>query len=78
MRTLSVYLGQHASLKQAARVLRVHANTIAYRMQRVEQLTLLDFDDAEDRLLAHVAVKIVESLRPGAAADVRRSPAQTG
>jgi hypothetical protein len=61
--TLSVYLSQHASLKRAARRLRVHANTVSYRMQRIEQLTPLDLTDPEDRLIAHVAVKIVESLR---------------
>ena len=63
IRTLSVYLNQHASLKQSARLLRVHANTISYRMHRIEQLTPLDLNDPEDRLLAHVAVKIVESQR---------------
>ena len=63
VRTLSVYLSQHASLKQSARVLRVHANTISYRMHRIEQLTPLDLADPDDRLLAHVAVKIVESRR---------------
>jgi hypothetical protein len=63
--TLSAYLSQHASLKQTARVLRVHVNTVAYRVQRIEQLTSLDLADPDDRLLAHVAVKIVESHRAG-------------
>ncbi|HJY72314.1 MAG TPA: helix-turn-helix domain-containing protein, partial [Streptosporangiaceae bacterium] len=40
--TLSVYLNQHESLKQTARVLRVHVNTVTYRVQRIEQLTALD------------------------------------
>jgi hypothetical protein len=61
--SLSAYLGQHESLKQAARVLRVHVNTVAYRVQRIEQLTSLDLADPDDRLVAHVAVKIVESHR---------------
>jgi PucR family transcriptional regulator, purine catabolism regulatory protein len=59
--TLSAYLGQHESLKQTARVLRVHVNTVAYRVQRIEQLACLDLADPDDRLAAHVAVKIVES-----------------
>jgi hypothetical protein len=59
--TLSVYLSEHASLKQTARRLRVHANTVAYRIRRVEELTRLDLSDADDRLLAHVSVKIIES-----------------
>jgi hypothetical protein len=59
--TLSAYLGRHESLKQTARVLRVHVNTVAYRIQRIEQLTSLDLADPDDRLIAHVAVKIIES-----------------
>lgn len=61
VRTLSLYLGRHASLKQTARALRVHANTVAYRVKRIERMTGLDLDDADDRLIAHVAVKIIES-----------------
>lgn len=61
VRTLSVYLSEHASLKQTARRLRVHANTISYRVQRIEALTPLDLTDPEDRLVAHIAVKIIES-----------------
>jgi sugar diacid utilization regulator len=61
--TLSTYLNQHESLKQAARALRVHVNTISYRIQRIEQLTPLDLTNPDDRLVAHVAVKIVESQR---------------
>jgi hypothetical protein len=63
--TLSAYLNQHESLKQTARVLRVHVNTVAYRVQRIGQLTSLDLADADDRLIAHVAVKIIESQRAG-------------
>jgi hypothetical protein len=59
--TLSIYLNQHESLKQTARVLRVHANTVSYRIQRIEQLTSLDLANPEHRLSAHVAAKIIES-----------------
>jgi sugar diacid utilization regulator len=63
--TLSAYLSHHESPKQAARVLRVHVNTVAYRVQRIEQLTSLDLAGPEDRLLAHVAVKIIMSQGGG-------------
>ncbi len=59
--TLSVYLRHHGSHTQAARVLHLHTNTVAYRTQRIESITRLDLGDPDDRLLAHVAVKIVES-----------------
>lgn len=63
MHTLSTYLSQHESPKQTARILRVHVNTVSYRIQRIESLTSLNLADPDDRLNAHVAVKIVESLR---------------
>lgn len=59
--TLSVYLRNQSSPKQTARALRVHANTVAYRAQRIETITGLDLTDPDDRLLAQVAVTIVES-----------------
>jgi sugar diacid utilization regulator len=63
--TLSVYLNQHESLKQTARVLRVHVNTVTYRIQRIERLTSLDLTNPDHRLSAHVATKIIESQQPG-------------
>lgn len=59
--TLSVYLNCHGSLKQAARTLGLHPNTVAYRTQRIEAMTGLDLADPDDRLAAHVAVKIIET-----------------
>lgn len=62
--TLSAYLNQRESLKQTARVLRIHVNTVTYRIQRIEQLTELDLTNPDHRLSAHVATKIIESQRP--------------
>jgi len=63
--TLSSYLNQHESLKQTARVLRVHVNTVSYRIQRIERLTSLDLANPDHRLSAHVAAKIIESRMAG-------------
>lgn len=62
--TLSVYLRHRGSLKQVARTMHLHANTVAYRVQRLEQLTGLDLGDPDDLLVAHVAIKIIESNTP--------------
>ncbi|MGH3786486.1 MAG: PucR family transcriptional regulator [Pseudonocardiaceae bacterium] len=59
--TLSVYLHHHGSHKQSARMLHLHTNTVAYRISRIEAITALRLGDPDDRLLAHVAVKIIES-----------------
>ena len=61
--TLSVYLSQRESPKQSARVLRVHVNTVLYRIQRIEALTSLDLTNPDHLLSAHVATKIIESQR---------------
>lgn len=63
LRTLSVYLSQRESLKRTARRLQVHTNTVSYRIQRIEQLSRLDLTDPDDHLLAHIAIKIIESQR---------------
>jgi hypothetical protein len=63
--TLSAYLNQHESLKQTGRVLRIHVNTVAYRIRRIERLTSLDLTNPDHRLSAHVATKIVESQMVG-------------
>jgi PucR family transcriptional regulator, purine catabolism regulatory protein len=57
VRTLSVFLNERESLKQAARRLHVHTNTVSYRLQRIEQLTPLNLADPEDRSVAHVRTR---------------------
>jgi DNA-binding PucR family transcriptional regulator len=61
VRTLSVYLQHHGSHKQSARIMHLHTNTVAYRIARIETITGLDLSDPDNRLIAHVAVKIIES-----------------
>jgi sugar diacid utilization regulator len=61
-RTLAVYLRENGSLQRAARELHVHPNTITYRLNRVEDITGLDLDRYQDRLMAQVALEIMEAL----------------
>jgi DNA-binding PucR family transcriptional regulator len=42
-------------------MLHLHTNTVAYRIARIEAISALDLGDPDDRLVAHVAVKIIES-----------------
>jgi PucR family transcriptional regulator, purine catabolism regulatory protein len=62
VRTLGAYLRHHGSLQSAARELVVHVNTVSYRLQRIAEISGLNLDDAEDRLTAQVALKILEGL----------------
>jgi purine catabolism regulator len=61
VRTLAAYLRHHGSMQLAARELCVHANTVSYRLQRIQTITGLDLTEADDRLAAAVALKLLES-----------------
>uniref|UniRef100_UPI002A83BE18 PucR family transcriptional regulator n=1 Tax=Streptomyces sp. CRN 30 TaxID=3075613 RepID=UPI002A83BE18 len=56
-RTAEVYLDRAGQAGRTATELGIHRQTLYYRLSRVEQLTGLDLDDGEDRLLLHMALK---------------------
>ncbi|MEU5184178.1 helix-turn-helix domain-containing protein [Streptomyces longwoodensis] len=56
-RTAEVYLDGAGQAGRTAAALGIHRQTLYYRLSRVEQLTGLDLDDGEDRLLLHMALK---------------------
>ncbi|MFM9366594.1 PucR family transcriptional regulator [Streptomyces sp. Da 82-17] len=56
-RTAEVFLDQAGQAGRTATALGIHRQTLYYRLSRVEQLTGLDLDGGEDRLLLHMALK---------------------
>ncbi|MFB6560092.1 PucR family transcriptional regulator [Streptomyces sp. NPDC056400] len=56
-RTAEVFLDCAGQAGRAAAALGIHRQTLYYRLARVEQLTGLDLDEGEDRLLLHMALK---------------------
>ncbi|MFE3856394.1 PucR family transcriptional regulator [Streptomyces griseorubiginosus] len=56
-RTAEVYLDCAGQAGRTAAALGIHRQTLYYRLSRVEQLTGLDLDDGEDRLLLHMTLK---------------------
>ncbi|KJY18247.1 MULTISPECIES: PucR family transcriptional regulator [Streptomyces] len=56
-RTAEVFLDCAGQAGRAAAALGIHRQTLYYRLGRVEQLTGLDLDAGEDRLLLHMAIK---------------------
>ncbi|MEJ8659935.1 PucR family transcriptional regulator [Streptomyces sp. MS1.AVA.4] len=58
-RTAEVFLDCAGQAGRAASALGIHRQTLYYRLSRVEQLTGLDLDEGEDRLLLHMALKAV-------------------
>ncbi|MER6090261.1 PucR family transcriptional regulator [Streptomyces bluensis] len=57
VRTAEVFLDCAGQAGRTAAELGIHRQTLYYRLSRVEQLTGLDLDDGEDRLLLHMALK---------------------
>jgi sugar diacid utilization regulator len=62
LETLACYFRENASPQRAARALHVHANTVSYRIHRVEEITGLDLGSYRDRLMAQVAVEILDAV----------------
>ncbi|NML53366.1 PucR family transcriptional regulator [Streptomyces sp. R302] len=56
-RTAEVFLDHAGQAGRTAAALGIHRQTLYYRLSRVEQLTGLDLDSGEDRLLLHMALK---------------------
>ncbi|MEV2244450.1 helix-turn-helix domain-containing protein [Streptomyces sp. NPDC049970] len=56
-RTAEVFLDLAGQASRTAAELGVHRQTLYYRLARVQQLTGLDLNDGEDRLLLHMALK---------------------
>ncbi|MGW6601290.1 PucR family transcriptional regulator [Streptomyces sp. NPDC055036] len=55
--TAEVFLDHAGQAGRTASALGIHRQTLYYRLSRIEQLTGLDLDDGEDRLLLHMALK---------------------
>ncbi len=62
IRTLEGFFRANGNLAKAAENLDVHRNTLVYRLERIAELTDLDLDDADNRLILHLALKIERVL----------------
>lgn len=63
--TLACYFRENNSPQRASRILHVHPNTVTYRIRRVEEITGLDLDNYTDRLMAQVALEILDAVGEG-------------
>jgi PucR family transcriptional regulator, purine catabolism regulatory protein len=62
IRTLSGFFEANGNLAKAANDLDVHRNTLVYRLERISELTGLNLDDADNRLILHLSLKIQRVL----------------
>lgn len=63
VKTVEAYFGHHGNISQTAESLFVHRNTLLYRMDRIQELTGLQLDQANMRLALHLALRLWQ-LRP--------------
>jgi DNA-binding PucR family transcriptional regulator len=73
--TAEVFLDCAGSAARASTALRIHRQTLYYRLSRIAALTGLDLADGEARLLLHASLKAAKLLA-AAAASGQRSPRQ--
>ena len=50
VKTLLTYIEQNCSASEAARTLFIHRTTLIHRMEKIQELTAIDLDDAAERL----------------------------
>ena len=63
--TLACYFRENSSPQRTARRLHVHPNTVAYRIRRIQEITGIRLDNYRDRLMAQVALEIIDALGGG-------------
>ncbi|WP_193392947.1 PucR family transcriptional regulator [Gordonia phthalatica] len=56
--SVAAYLAAHGNVRDAARSVGIHANTLRYRIDRAQQLSGLRLDDADDRLLTEIGLAV--------------------
>jgi PucR family transcriptional regulator, purine catabolism regulatory protein len=58
VQTMEAYFKHHGNISQTAEALFVHRNTLLYRLERIQELTGQDLDQADMRLAFHLALKL--------------------
>ena len=61
--TIAAYFAHHGNISQTAESLFIHRNTLLYRLERIQELTKHDLEQADTRLSLHLALKLWQ-LRP--------------
>lgn len=60
LQTLEVYLEENCRLKQAAEKLFIHTNTLKYRLNQINELTEIDFNNFNQNCQLYIDLKIMK------------------
>ncbi len=69
VQTLEAYFNHHGNISQTAESLFVHRNTLLYRMDRIQELTQQDLNNADMRLALHLSLKLWQLRIQGLGSD---------
>lgn len=62
---LRIWFAENQSMQKTANRLHIHKNTLAYRLQKVQQLTGLSPSSTSDVFLLYLALRLIEQHRSG-------------
>ncbi|NLI90832.1 MAG: PucR family transcriptional regulator [Peptococcaceae bacterium] len=62
LETLEVFLENNGNASKAAKELFVHYKTILYRLERIKEITNIDFENKADRLQIELGLKIINFI----------------
>ena len=63
--TLRAYLDAWGDMAQAARRCGVHVNTMRYRVRKIVELSGLELDDPDERLVTELQLRLHAEALPG-------------
>jgi PucR family transcriptional regulator, purine catabolism regulatory protein len=63
LKTLQTFLECNQNVAQTAKLLFIHYKTVVYRMDRIKEITGMDFNDSEEMLSVRVGLKIHELIQ---------------
>ncbi|MNK99938.1 Purine catabolism regulatory protein [compost metagenome] len=58
VKTLRAFLECNGNLTETSDRLFIHRNTLKYRLERIRDITQIDLDDSENRLMLHLGLKM--------------------
>ncbi|MBM3270415.1 MAG: helix-turn-helix domain-containing protein [Candidatus Sericytochromatia bacterium] len=62
VKTLAAFLECNGNLTETSERLFIHRNTLKYRLERIRDITQIDLDDSENRLMLHLGLKMHQIL----------------
>jgi purine catabolism regulator len=63
VKTIAAFLECNGNLTETSTKLYIHRNTLKYRLERIRDITQIDLDDAENRLMLHLGLKMNQVLK---------------